>query len=208
VVLQGWETQAHAGSPTIIDHTQEGEGMRMALVDGVFWGVFLIGLGVWFLVRRYVPVHIPVIRIIIAVLFIYAGVRVLVHGPIVREGATVVFGESHLLYSPHEQKGYNVVFSNGTIDLSDIRLDGADVRTEVNVVFGSGALRIDPSKPVRVDMTSAFGTVEAPGGRAVAFGDSVYTSPSYAPGAPAIEIHATAVFGRLTILPIQAPAVK
>jgi hypothetical protein len=182
--------------------------MRMALVDGIFWGVFLIALGVWFLLRRYVPVHIPVIRIIIAVLFVYVGVRVLVHGPVVREGGTVVFGESHLQYSPHGEKGYNVIFSNGTIDLSDIRLEGADVRTEVNVVFGSGILRIDPSKPVRVDMTSAFGTVEAPNGRAVAFGDSVYTSPSYAPGAPAIQIRATAVFGRLTIQPTLASGVK
>ncbi|HYW81970.1 MAG TPA: hypothetical protein VFB30_01865, partial [Spirochaetia bacterium] len=75
------------------------------------------------------------------------------------------------------------------------------VRTEVNVVFGSGTLRLNPAMPVRVNMSSAFGTVEAPGGRSIAFGDMVYTSPSYKDGAPALEVHATAVFGRLTILP-------
>jgi hypothetical protein len=185
--------------PTIID--KEGWVMKMALFDGIFWGVFLIGLGVWFLLRHYIPVHIPVIRIIFAALLVYAGVRILVHGPVIRDGGTVVFGQSHMEYSPRDEKGYNVVFSNGTIDLTGIRLEGSDVRTEVNVIFGSGTLRIDPSKPVRVDMTSAFGSVVSPDGRAVAFGDSVYTTPSYAKGSPAIEIHAVAVFGRLLISP-------
>ena len=41
--------------------------MKMvSLIDGVFWGVLLIVVGVWFLVRRYVPFHIPLFRVIIA----------------------------------------------------------------------------------------------------------------------------------------------
>ena len=48
-------------------------------------------------------------------------------------------------------------------------------------------------------MSSAFGTVESPNGKSVAFGDMVYATSSYREGAPALEIHATAVFGRLII---------
>ena len=77
--------------------------MKMvSLIDGIFWGVLLIVVGVWFLVRRYVPVHIPVVRVIIAVLFVYIGVRVLVRGPVVHDRNTVVFSDSTVLhYTPH-----------------------------------------------------------------------------------------------------------
>ena len=171
------------------------------LIDGIFWGVLLIAVGAWFIVRRYVPVNIPVFRVIIAVIFVYIGIRVLVRGPTIQEKNTVVFSESTMSYSPDNGRDYNVVFSSGTIDLSDVALSGTSVRTQVNVVFGTGTLRINPSMPVRVSMSSAFGPVEAPNGRSVAFGDTTYTTPAYKDGAPALEIRATAVFGRLTIQP-------
>ena len=173
----------------------------VSIVDGIFWGAVLIIVGVWFIVRRSVPVHIPVIRIIIAVLFVYAGVRLLVRGPEITDHNTAVFSESTMRYSPGRSREYNLVFSSGTVDLSKAVPSGASIHAEVNVIFGSGTLRVDPSQPVRVNMSSAFGTVESPNGRSVAFGDSVYTSPSYRDGAPALEIHATAVFGRLAIAP-------
>jgi hypothetical protein len=171
------------------------------LVDGIFWGVLLIVVGVWFLVRRYVPFNIPLFRVIIAVIFVYIGIRVLVHGPVIHDRHTMVFSESSLQWSPSHGRDYNVLFSSGTVDLTGVELAGSTVRTEVNVVFGNGTLRLNPAMPVRVNMSSVFGTVEAPAGRSIAFGDTVYTTPSYKDGAPALEVHATAVFGRLTILP-------
>jgi hypothetical protein len=173
----------------------------VSIIDGVFWGALLIILGVWFIVRRAVPVHIPVIRIIIAVLFVYAGVRILARGPVGMDQTTAVFSESTMRYSPDRSREYNLIFSSGTIDLSPAVPSGASIRAEVNVVFGNGTLRIDPSVPVRVSMSAAFGAVESPNGRSVAFGDTVYTTRSFREGAPALEIHATAVFGRLRILP-------
>ncbi len=176
--------------------------MKMvSIVDGIFWGVLLIIVGVWFIVRRYVPFQIPVIRIIIAVFFVYVGIRILARGPVIQEKNTMVFSESTLQYSPESGRDYNVIFSTGTVDLSDATVSGQSIRAQVNVVFGSATLRINPSMPVRVAMSSAFGTVEAPNGRSVAFGDTVYATPSWQEGAPALEIHATAVFGKLTILP-------
>jgi hypothetical protein len=176
--------------------------MKMvSLVDGIFWGVLLIVVGVWFLVRRYIPFHLPLIRVIIAVIFVYIGIRILVRGPVLQDRNTMVFSESSLQWSPSHGRDYNVLFSSGTVDLSGVTLTGETIRTQVNVIFGSGTLRLNPSMPVRVNMSSAFGTVEAPGCRSIAFGDSVYTTPAYKEGAPALEVHATAVFGRLTVLP-------
>ena len=171
----------------------------LSLFDGIFWGVVLILVGVWFLLRRLIPAQIPVFRLIIAALFVYIGIRVLAGGPFGRPGRAPIFSESHLHYTPGWNRDYNIIFGRGTVDLTGVSIAGAGVRTEVNVVFGSGILRVNPAQPVRIDMSSAFGTVEAPGGRSVAFGDTVYTSSSYRDGSPALEVRATAVFGRLEV---------
>jgi len=122
----------------------------MNLIDGIFWGILLIALGVWFLVRRYVPVNIPVIRIIIAVLFVYLGVRVLVRGPSVREKNTVVFSQSEMSYGTGEKGNeYNMIFSSGSVDLTGIPVGERSVSAEVNVIFGSGTLRLSPTVPAR-----------------------------------------------------------
>ncbi len=167
--------------------------------DGVFWGVVLIALGAWFMLRRYIPVQIPVVRILIAVLFIYVGIRVLIQGPVIRDHNTVVFSRTTIPYTPESGRDYNVIFSSGTVDLSSADVGSSGARAEVNVIFGSGVLRIDAAAPVRVTMSSAFGSVEAPNGSTVAFGDADYRTASYRDGAPALEVRATAVFGRLVI---------
>jgi hypothetical protein len=171
----------------------------VSIIDGIFWGALLIVLGVWFIIRRSVPVHIPVIRIVIAVLLVYAGVRILARGPVNADRNTAILSESTMSYSPDRGREYNLIFSSGSIDLTAAAPASASIHAEVNVIFGSGTLRINPAAPVRVSMSSAFGSVESPNGRAVAFGDTVYTTASYREGAPALEIHATAVFGRLII---------
>jgi hypothetical protein len=179
----------------------EGDEMKMMnLFDGIFWGVVLIALGVWFLVRKYVPVNIPVFRIIIAVFFVYLGVRVLVHGPAVRDKNTVVFSQSEMSYGSGEKGNeYNMIFSSGNVDLSGIPVGDRSVSAEVNAIFASATLRLSPTVPARVHMTSAFGSVHSPDGRSVAFGDMVYVTPAYKAGAPALEVKAAAVFGSLRI---------
>jgi hypothetical protein len=173
----------------------------LSMVDGIFWGVFLVALGAWLIVRRSIPVHIPVIRIIVAALFIWVGVRALAGSPVVTDRNTAVFTQSAMAWSPDRSREYNLIFSSGSVDLSRAAPGAKSIRADVNVVFGSGTLRINASAPVRVTMSSAFGTVVSPEGRSVAFGDQSYATPSWREGTPALEIHATAVFGRLNIVP-------
>lgn len=173
----------------------------LSMVDGIFWGVFLVALGAFLIVRKSIPVHIPVIRILVAALFIWVGVRALVGNPVVTDRNTAVFSQSAMAWSPDRSREYNLIFSNGSVDLSKAAPGARSIRADVNVVFGSGTLRINPSAPVRVTMSSAFGTVVSPEGRSVAFGDLSYATPSWREGSPALEIHATAVFGRLSIVP-------
>jgi hypothetical protein len=168
-----------------------------ALFDGIFWGVLLIAVGVWFILRRFFPFHVPVLRLIVAVVFVYLGIRVLVHGQLA--GHPGPFFESRQRYAAGWDRDYNVIFGNGDVDLTSVALGSSIVGAQVNVVFGSGVLHVNPALPVRIDMSAAFGTVEAPDGRSVSFGDTLYTSPSYRDDAPALVVRAVAVFGRLVV---------
>jgi hypothetical protein len=175
--------------------------MRMlSIFDGIFWGLFFIVIGVWIMIRGYIPVHIPLIRVILALLFVWLGVRILIKGPEIRDSNTTVFSDSHVQFDA-ESRGndYNVIFGRGYVDLSRLAPAGGGSHKEVNVIFGSGILHINPEVPTRIDMSSAFGTVVSPNGNSVAFGNMVYTTPSYREGADALRIKATAVFGRLRI---------
>ena len=176
--------------------------MKMAsLFDGIFWGVVLIALGVWFLVRRSIPVHIPVIRILVGVLFVYVGIRVLVWGPSIREKNTAMFSESRMVAAETDARNqYNVIFGSSDVDLRPLAVTDRSVGAEVNVIFGSGVLRIDPATPARIHMSSAFGSIHAPDGRTVSFGDSVYATPAWKQGAPSLDVKAAAVFGSLRIV--------
>lgn len=173
----------------------------MWLFDGIFWGLLLVVIGVWIMVRRYVPVNIPLVRIIIALIFVYLGVRILVRGPEIRDRNTIVFSSDTRMDWNTDVHGndYNVIFSRGTIDLSGLSPAGGSVYKEVNVIFGTGTLRINPAVPMQIDMTGVFGTVRSPNGSTVSFRDTVYSTPSYKPGGDSVRIKATAVFGTLYI---------
>jgi hypothetical protein len=173
--------------------------MRMgSLVDAVFWGALLIVAGVLLIVRKYVPFNLPIGRIIVALVFVYLGVRIIVGGTALRNENTVVFGSrTTLAGDAAASRDYNVIFGSGDIDFTSLPADGAT--REVNVIFGSGTLRLNPDTPVQVRMSSAFGSVRTPDGSTVSFGDRTWTSPAYREGSPALRVKAAAVFGSLSI---------
>jgi predicted membrane protein len=172
----------------------------VSLFDGIFWGLFFIVIGVWFMVRRYVPVQIPILRVVFAVLFVWIGIRILIAGPEIREKNTVVFSEARLEAQADDSRDdYNVIFSTATIDLTQLAPAGSTIRKTVNIVFGSGILRINPNVPVRIELATAFGSVQTPDGRSIVFGDKEYRTPAYKDGGDAVVIKASAVFGSLRI---------
>jgi hypothetical protein len=173
--------------------------MRMgSIVDAVFWGVLLIVAGTLLIVRKYVPFNLPVGRIMVALIFVYLGVRIIVGGTALRDENTVVFGSrTTLAGDAGGSRDYNVIFGSGDIDFRE--LPAGDATREVNVIFGSGTLRVNPDTPVQIRMSSVFGSVRGPDGQTVSFGDRTWTSASYREGVPALRVKAAAVFGSLAI---------
>jgi hypothetical protein len=172
----------------------------ISLFDGVFWGLFFVIIGVWFMVRRYVPVNIPIFRVIFAVFFVWLGIRILISSPWDQNTRPSVFSERVLEYSGAGSNGdQTVLFNSANFDLTQIKPEGSDVHKTVSVVFGSGTLRLNPAVPTLVRLSTAFGSISTPDGKSTVFGDSEYRTPAYKDGAPALVIKASAVFGSLRI---------
>lgn len=170
----------------------------VSLIDAVFWGVLLIVFGALLIVKKYVPFNLPVGRIVIALVFVYLGVRIILRGPTVRDENTVVFGSRTTLSGEvRGSRDYNVIFGSSDIDFTTMPAD--DAAREVNVIFGSGTLRVNPETPVKIVMSAVFGSVRSPDGSTVSFGDRTWTSAAYREGSPALRVKAAAVFGSLNI---------
>ncbi|HVC09439.1 MAG TPA: LiaF domain-containing protein [Elusimicrobiota bacterium] len=171
----------------------------------VIAGTFLVLLGFGMILQVF-GIHLPLVRTALALLIIYAGVRVLLPGSRgvcrgwTRNGAgSAVFSSSSVEHSGSEPAEYNVAFGSQKIDLTKVDLSKGDVRVRVNAAFGSTEVKLDPATPVKIVFSCAFGGVKFPGGSAAVIGTNTYKSESYKEGLPALLIDADAAFGEIKI---------
>jgi hypothetical protein len=166
------------------------------LFTEVFWGIFLIIIGLSVVIKVLFNINIPLLRLALAFLLIYLGISMLVGGQGIKARPnTVLFNEMHLKASEAGQ--YNIIFGKGTLDLSALTAGGA--KTELNTIFGAGVIEVNPKIPVRLHVNAAFAGATMPDGNTISFGDYLYQSPEYREGQPFLEIEANVVFGALTI---------
>ena len=93
---------------------------------------------------------------------------------------------------------YNSLFSNHTLDLRKIDLSKIDQNVEVNAVFGSQEIIIDPKVKVKILVNSAFANVELPDGKKVRMGTYIYSNNGSSDGNEFL-IKANALFGTLSV---------
>jgi len=175
--------------------------MKMGfLFSGVFWGVVVIIIGISIIFKTVFKIDIPVFRIIIALIFIYAGIKIITGGfgkPAIKNG--VFFGEANIT-GDIKNKEYNIIFAKGDIDLSAFELPDRTEEFQLNTVFGHGRLKINSSLPVRIQVNTAFAGVKLPNGNNVAFGEYFYETKAYKEGEKHLFIKASAVFGALEVI--------
>ncbi len=167
--------------------------------SGLFWGIFVILIGVGIIINVFFDVKIPFGRIIFAIIFIGIGLSVLIKGFGPQKSNDVIFNQSRVSYSEGAHE-YNVIFGKSDIDLSSIELKEENINIEINCVFGDSEIRLNKDLPMKVKLSSAFAGAHTPDGNNIAFGDYTYTSPSYDKDKPYIKIKANVVFGALYFL--------
>jgi hypothetical protein len=159
----------------------------------------LVLLGIAVIIRAAFGIHIPLFRILLALLLFYMGISILVGARSQRS-----YYRRHVETSaPAPREQHDVIFGAWDTDLTNVELKGQVIRQEVSVVFGSGRIAIDPELPTRIDVSSAFAEVRMPDENNVPFGKYTYRTKSLDESKPYLRIKASVVFGRLDIIAIR-----
>lgn len=177
----------------------------MKMGSSIFWGLILIAIGLIYIINIVFNIDLPIFKIVIAFVFIYIGIRILVGSDHKIFGGhrtknDVVFGESNF-YSTKSGNDYNVVFGKGTFDFRNIELQPeGPTKIKIDAVFGGAQIFLKRETPVKVIIDAAFAGAQMPNGNSAAFGSTVYTSDNLDETKPYLEIKADVVFGGLKII--------
>ncbi len=164
----------------------------MKMSTGVFWGIFLIVIGVSYILK--VVFDIGVFRIIIACVFILLGIKMLIgkthhHGGNCQNEKNLFFGERIIGTIPTDGMKYNTVFGKSVYDFTELDSLQSNIDIEINTVFGSTDLILPKNIPVIIKAESAFSAVEMPDGNSIAFGNYNYKNEVEGPFRIKIKIN-------------------
>jgi hypothetical protein len=179
--------------------------MKMGfLFTPVFWGVVLVLWGCAIVLNVLFHLNIPVFRILVALIIIFVGIQLLfgwqgkawyyVH----TDENNVIFGQSTRNATPLT-KEYNIIFSNGELKVTEPNPEWVNSKMEVNTIFGSGFITINPEIPAKIVTTAAFGRIITPDKQQSVMGDHVYQTPALKENQPYLLIKATVVFGNMEV---------
>ncbi len=172
------------------------------LSTGMFWGVVLVLCGLAVLLKAFFGIDIPIIRVLFGLFLIYLGAKV-IWGPCTAPkppfGSTVVTGGR---VEAGKDREYNVIFGQGTIDLTGVEVKDQDLELKANTIFGSSTVKVKAGTPALIKASSAFGNAKLPGGDSTAFGTLYYKTASYKEGKPHLSLEVNAVFGE-TLLVVE-----
>jgi hypothetical protein len=179
--------------------------MKMSfLFTPVFWGVVLVLWGCALVLNVLFHLNIPIFRMLIALIIIFIGIQMLLGWKgnawynVHRDDHNVIFGHSTQNATPMS-KEYNIIFSNGEVDVTEPNPEWVNSKLEVNTVFGHGILKINPEIPAKIVTTAVFGRMLTPDSGQTVMGDHGYQTPSLKENQPYLLIEANVVFGNMEV---------
>ena len=155
----------------------------------ILLGIFVIGTGIYVLIRYCFNVNMPFIlytpifRMIIGMIIIFLGVYILV-------------GKHYLGDSVPRSGKYDVYFKTTTIDLYDLEID-RNRKISVNTAFSDTVILINDSIQVHIKASSAFGSVSLPTGDSVSFGETNFVIGS---SDKILYLNVNAAFAQIRVL--------
>lgn len=176
----------------------------------MFIGVLFLLIGLSIILKAVFRIDLPVFRVLMALFFLYLGVRMLIgdygfrfRAEPFRDKRSAVFSEGEFKLGANEtgHQSFSVVFGDGKLDLTEAA--SADP-IEVHSVFGNMDVYLDQKKITQIKANSVFGEVSLPNGEAVSFGSLQTRAPDQA-GEPRLKVRAHAVFGGIRFHYREAP---
>ena len=154
-------------------------------------GLFVIGGGIYILIRYCFNINMPFIlytpifRMIIGMIIIFLGAYILVGMHYVSDSVP-----------KNKRTKYDVYFKTKTIDLSDLEIDRNRI-IDINTVFADTVIFINDKVQVHIKASSAFGSVSLPTGDSVSFGETNFVMGTYD---SILYLNVNAAFAQIRVL--------
>jgi predicted membrane protein len=175
----------------------------MKMGAGLFWGAFLLLLGVALIIKVVFNVEFPVFKVLVGIFLVLLGVKVIfgkfLISPSHFKAEETIFNE-RVYDNPESDKEYTVLFAKGVYDFTNVDLEKGSFRAKVSTVFGGTQIIIPRDKPVRIKADAVFAGAELPDGNSAVFGTTIYESDSYRPDTASIDLKVEVVFGGVQVI--------
>ena len=176
---------------------------QMKMGAGLFWGAFLLLLGVTLIIKVVFNVDFPVFKVLIGIFLVLLGLKVIFGRVLIPQGnfsaEETIFNE-RVYDNPDSGKEYTVLFGKGVYDFTNVNLEEGSFRAKISTVFGGTQIIIPADKPVRIQADAVFAGAELPDGNNAVFGTSIYESDSWRPDTATIDIKVDVVFGGVQVI--------
>ena len=175
----------------------------MKMGAGLFWGAFLLLLGVALIIKVVFNVDFPVFKVLVGIFLILLGIRLL-FGKFIWpshhfEPEDTIFSE-RTYDRPESGKEYTVLFGKGVYDFTDVDLGEGGFRAKISTIFGGSQIIISRDMPVRIKADAVFAGAELPDGNTAVFGSAVYESDSWSADKAVLDIKVDVVFGGVQVI--------
>jgi predicted membrane protein len=175
----------------------------MKMGAGIFWGAFLLLLGIAMIIKVVFQVDFPVFKVLLGIFLVLLGIKVLFGRFIIPErhskAEETIFNE-RTYNNPESGKEYTVLFAKGVYDFTNVDLSKGSFRTKISTVFGGTQIIIPRDIPVRVKADAVFAGAELPDGNTAVFGSTVYESDTWSEDTIGIDIKVDVVFGGVQVI--------
>ena len=175
----------------------------MKMGTGIFWGAFLLLLGIALIIKVVFNVDFPVFKVLIGLFLVFLGLRILFGRMAFPHGH---FGPDDTIFServytePEDGKEYTVLFAKGIYDFTGVDLSKGNMDVKINTIFGGTVIKIDRDMPVKIKTDAVFAGSELPDGNTAVFGSAQYVSKAYSQDTSSLNITADVVFGGVQVL--------
>ncbi len=172
-----------------------------SLFNTIFWGLILVIAGLLMIINYIFKLNIPVFKILLGLFLICLGVYLVIgfkgwRHESYNDGKTTVFSEMSITPETVEDE-YNIIFSKGEIDLSNISNENLGKAIEISAIFGSASVRLPTNFPVKIKGSAVFGSVTLPNKQSLGFGEVKFQSSD---STEALYIEANAIFGNIVFV--------
>ncbi len=166
-------------------------------------GIIFIFIGISFIAKVFFKIDFPVFKILVALFFIYIGLKILFGSFNVFNfrsgGNTAVFSEVNYSGEIEDNSEYSAVFGKVNLDLRNVVLTEPETTIKINAVFGAAEVFLPPDLPVKIKSDVVFGGAHLPDGNSGGFGSAKYKSEDFDIAAHQLYIEANAVFGGIQV---------